>query len=108
MLYEWIVVSTALYGAETLGLREAERRKLDIFEMGCQRSICGLKLLRNEESRRRMQVERQSSGSVDQCVLRWFGHLERVDEERMAKMMNSNVEGNRCKGRPRLGWRDGI
>ena len=56
-------------------------------------------------------MERHLSGRVDQCVLRvdqcvlrWFRHVERIDEERMAKkVMNSNVEGNRCRGRPRLG-----
>ena len=42
LLYEGIVVPTALYGAEAWGLREAERRKLDVFEMGCLRSMCGL------------------------------------------------------------------
>ena len=41
--------------------------------------------VRNEEVRRREQVERQLSGRVDQCVLRWFGHVERMDEEQMAK-----------------------
>ena len=54
-------------------------------------------------------MEGQLPGRVDQCVLRWFGHVERMDEERMAKkVMISNVEGNTCKGRPRLGWMDGV
>ena len=49
------------------------------------------------------QVEGQLSGRVDQCVLRWFGHVEGMDEEQMAKVMISDDEGNRCRGRPRLG-----
>ena len=36
--------------------------------------------VRNEEVRRRGQVEGQLSGGVDQCVLRWFGHVERMGE----------------------------
>ena len=28
---------------------------------------------------------RQLSSRVDQCVLKWFGHVERMDEEHMAK-----------------------
>ena len=40
MLYEGVVVLTALHGAETWGLREAERRKSDVSEMGCLRSMC--------------------------------------------------------------------
>ena len=35
--------------------------------------------------------------------------MERMDEERMAKkVMISNVEGNMCRGRPRLAWVDGV
>ena len=46
--------------------------------------------------RKRAQVERQLSGSMDQCVLRWFGHVEKMDEEHMAmEVMISDVEGNR-------------
>ena len=37
---------------------------------------------------------------------RWFGHM---DEERMAKVMNFDVEGNRCKGRvSQRSWMDGV
>ena len=112
VLYEGVVVPTVLYGSETWGLREAERRKLDVFEMGCLRSMCRLSLrdrVRNEEVRRRAGVERKLSGRVDQSVLRWFGHMERMDEERIAKrVMKSDVEGNRGRGRPNLGWMDGV
>ena len=31
MMYEGVVVPTALYGAEKCGLREAERKKWDVF-----------------------------------------------------------------------------
>ena len=74
--------------------------------MGCLRSMCGLmswNRLRNEEVRR-VQVERQLSGRVDQCVLRWYGHVERMDEECVAKKgMIYDVKRNRCRGEPRLG-----
>ena len=53
-------------------------------------------------------MERQLSGRVAQYVLRNFEHVERTDEECMAKkVMFSDVEGNRRGGRPRLGWMDG-
>ena len=90
MLYKGVVVPTAVYGAEAWGIREAERKKLDVFDMGCLRSMYGLTLwnrVRNEEMRRRAQMEGQLSGRVYeyQCVLRWFGHVERMAEEHMAK-----------------------
>ena len=54
--------------------------------------------------RRRAQAEGKLTGRVNQCVLRWFGHVERIDEEHMAKVvMISHDEGNRYKGRPKVG-----
>ena len=53
-------------------------------------------------------MERQLFIRVSQCVVRWFGQVERMDVEAMVKMVIiSDVEGNRCRGRPMLGWVDG-
>ena len=52
-------------------------------------------------------MERQFPGRVHQCVLRWSGHVERMEEDCIAMEMISNVEGNRCRGGPKLGWMDG-
>ena len=42
---------------------------------------------------------------ADQRVLRWFGHLERMDEYRMARIvLMAEVSGGRVLDRPRLGW----
>ena len=37
-----VIVPTVLYGAETWGLRESERKKLNVFEMRCLRSMIGV------------------------------------------------------------------
>ena len=37
-LYEGVIVPTALYGAESWGMRSAERRKVNVLEMKCLRS----------------------------------------------------------------------
>ena len=42
-------------------------------------------------------------------VLRWFGYVERMEDERMAKRVyESNVRGVRRRGRPRKCWMDGV
>ena len=42
-LYEGIIiVPTALYGAEAWGMRSAERRKANVLEMKCLRSLIGV------------------------------------------------------------------
>ena len=41
-------------------------------------------------------------------VLRWFGHVERMDDYRMARrVLMAEVSGGRIQVRPRLGWMDG-
>ena len=56
-----------------------------------------------------MGVSRDMVGRVESCVLRWFGHVERMDGERMAKRIyGSGVEGRRGRGRPNMGWMEGV
>ena len=46
---------------------------------------------------------------VDMNVLRWFGHVERMDNERLLiKVMNAKVDGISARGRPRFGWMAGV
>ena len=39
----------------------------------------------NEEACRKVGKERELVNKVDQRILRWFGHIERMDEYRMAE-----------------------
>ena len=62
-----------------------------------------------EEVRRRAGIELELTSRVDQRVLRWFGHVESIDEFRMARReLMAEVSGGRVRGRPRLGWMDGV
>lgn len=112
VLYEKIIVPTVLYGAETWGMRAAERQKLKVFEMRCLRSMAGvtrMDRIRNEEVRRRTGVRRELAVQGDMSVLRWFGHMERMEDERLTKrVMKSGVSGVQARGRPRFGWIDGV
>ena len=77
-LYEGVIVPMALYGAEACGMRSAERRKVNVLEMKCLRSLVGLSRIyrvRNEEVRRRAGIERELASRADQRILRWFGHV---------------------------------
>ena len=60
--------------------------------------------VRNEEMCRRTLIERELASRADQRALRWFGHVERMDEYRMARrVLMAEVSGGRVRGRPRLG-----
>ena len=94
-LYEGvIIIPTALYGAEAWGMRSAERRKENVHEC----IELGMK--------RRIRMERELASRADNRVLRWFGHVESMEEYRMARrvlMEFKSASGRRVRGRPRLG-----
>ena len=57
----------------------------------------------------RTGVRRELAARVDMNVLRWFGHVERMDNEQLLKkVMNAKVNGRSARGRPRFGWMDGV
>ena len=93
-------------------MRSAEKRKVNVLEMKCLRSSVGVSRMdrvRNEEVRRRAGIERKLASRADQRVFRWFGHVERMDEYRMdRRVLMAEVSGGRVRGRPRLGWMDGV
>ena len=101
-LYEGVIVPTTLYGAEAWDMRSAERMKVNVLGMKCLRSLVGVSRMdrvRNEEVRRRAGIERELASRVDQRVLRWFRHVERMDEYRMArKVLMAEVTGGRVQG----------
>ena len=80
--------------------------------MNCLRSMTGtyrLDRVRNEVVRARTGVRRKLAASVDMNVLRWFGHVERMDNERLLKkVMNAKVNWRSARERPRFGWMDGV
>ena len=41
-LYEGVIVPTALYGAGAWSVRNVERRKVNVLEMKCLRSLVGV------------------------------------------------------------------
>ena len=56
-----------------MGLRSAERRKVNVLEMKCLRSLVGVPRMdrfRNEEVRRIAGKERELASRADQRVLR--------------------------------------
>ena len=56
-------------------MRSAERRKVNVLEMKCLRSLVGVSrmdIVKNEELRRRAGIEREFASREYQRVLRWF------------------------------------
>ena len=65
-------------------------------------------IVRNEEARRRAGIKMELASRADQRVSRWLGHVERMDNYRMARrVLMAEVSGGRVRGRPWFGWMDG-
>ena len=87
MLKEQLCQRRCTEQLEPWGMRSAERRKVNVLEMKCLRSLVGvprMDTVSNKEVRRIAGIERELASREDQKVLRWFGHVEKMDEYRMA------------------------
>jgi len=109
ILYKVIVQSTLLFGCETWALPEAELSRLEVFQMRCLRTICSLSIIDripNEEILQRCSVS-GISDIIKYRRLRWLGHVARMDNNRLPKMMMfSTLEGDGRRGRPVKSWND--
>ena len=85
---------------------------MNVLEMKCLKSLVGVSLMdrvRNEEVLRRAGIGTELASRTDERVLRCFGHVERMDEYRMARrVLMAKVSGGWVQGRLRLGWMDGV
>ena len=54
-------------------------------------------------------IEMESASRADQRVLGGFGHVESMDDYRITRrVLMAEVSGGRVRGRPRLGWMEGV
>ncbi len=57
-----------------------------------------------DEGKKRGVVE-----EVKQQTLKWFGHMERMEESKMTRRVYaSEIEGGNVRGRPPVKWRDRV
>ena len=67
-LYQGVIVPTAVYGAEAWGIRSVERRKVNVLEMKCLRSLGGVSLMdtvRNKEVCRRAAIQMELASRAE-------------------------------------------
>ena len=63
----------------------------------------------NVDIRKECKADESIMNKIMKGSLRWFGHMERMDEGRMVKKLYaSDVVGKRSRGRPRKTWHDQI
>ena len=106
-LYGPCVRGVMLHASETWPLKEEDIQRISRTDMRMIRWMCGVSLKdrkSSEELRQRMGIP-DITTCLRQNRLRWFGHVERMDEEHpVSSCRFLEVDGTRPKGRPRKTW----
>ena len=85
-MHERKIERSLLHGCEVWTLKVHERQRMEAVEVNFFRNICSLRRIDrvpNVEIRR-CGKNVSVSQRIDQGVLMWFGHVERMGDERMA------------------------
>src|SRR5678816_3380272 len=65
--------------------------------------------MRNERITELCGVKKGVNERINESMLRWFGHVERVNDSRLVKRMYSGeCVGNRPAGRPKKKWIESV
>jgi hypothetical protein len=111
-LYESMLVPTLLYGSETIFVNERDESRIRAVEMDFLRRSIDVRRLdrvRNVDVREACGVNVGVEKMRERSLLRWFGHVRRMDERRVVKRIyESECEGRGRRGRPRREWENGI
>jgi len=111
-IYHAIVKSTITYAAETWCFKAKMVAKLNSTEMDFWR--CSARLSRNDKIRntiikQKMNVTRSLLDHINTKQLKWYGHVQRMEEGRLPKQaLKWNPPGRRKRGRPKLTLAEGI
>jgi hypothetical protein len=111
-MYQALVQSILLQGAETWTLNTQQANKLLATEMDFLEKICYKikeRQARNVTIREIMEVGKNILEVTEEKRLRWFGHVKRMPGNRLPlKILELEPEGTRRRGRPEERWIDGV
>ena len=97
------------YTSETWKLTKSDRKHLAIFERKVyDKEMESWRILNNREI---YAVDKKPTiaETVRLNRLRWFGHVQRMEENRIPrKVLSMNLETTRLRSRPRNRWQDGV
>ena len=110
VLHETCLVPVLTYGSETMLWKEKQRSKIRDVQMDSLRGLLGIRRMdsfSNARIRELCGVKKGPDKRMDKGVLRWFGHVERVEKGRIAKrIFVGECAGIRSVGMPRKRWID--
>ena len=100
------------YGSETVIWMERERSRNKVVQIDNFRGLLGIRRMDdNVPNARIRQLCGEMKGMDENIkgVLQWFGHVERMEIDRIAKRVYiGECAGSRSVGRPRKRWTDTV
>jgi hypothetical protein len=111
-IYNALIKSSLLYGSETWRLTENNKRRVEATEMDALRRSCRISRkdrIRNVTIRQQIGLEETIIEEIEQNQLTWYGHVQRMAEERVPKIaLKWMPKQKRARRRPKKNWMEGI
>ena len=98
------VLPVLMYGSDTMIWKEEDRCRVRAVHMYNLRVLLGIRRkdkIPNPRLRESCGVAKQVNERIDEGVLRWFGYVERLENDRIAKWVcEGECAGSRSVSRP--------
>ena len=106
-----IVFPVVMYKCENWTIKRAECRRIDAFELWCQRRLSRVPWTARRSNQfilKEISPEYSLKGQMLKLKLQYFGHLMQRTDSLEKTLMLGKIEGRRRRGQQRMRWLDGI
>ena len=106
-----MVFPVVIYGCESWTVKKAECTRIDAFELWCWRRLLRVPWTArksNQSILKEISPGISLEGMMLKLKLQYFGHLMRRVDSLEKTLLLGGIGGRRRRGRPRMGWLDGI
>jgi len=110
-LVKAMVFPVVMYGCESWTVKNAERQRMDAFELWCWRRLLRVSWTArrsNQSFLKEICPGCSLEGLMLKLKLQYFGHPMRRADSFEKTLMLGKIEGRRRRGRQRMRWLDGI
>ena len=110
VLHEMLLVPVLMYDSKTMLWKEKEGSWIRAAQMHNLRGFLGIRRMDRVPNSRIKElhgVTKRVDEMIDEGVLQWFGHMERIENDRIAKRVYvGECASSRSVGRLRKRWND--
>ena len=110
-LVKTMVFPVVMYGCESWTIKKAEHRRIDAFELWCQRRLMRVPWTAwrsNQSILKEISPEYSLEGLMLKLKLQCFGHLMQRTDPLEKTLMLGIIKGGRRRDQQKMRWLDGI